>query len=101
MQLRLIASVVFLGAVAVGPETAVAQGMPVYSWTGCYLGLEGGGNWGNSQAYYENQTFPQVVGLPDTNGIKLSGGLFGGTVGCSLHLTNWVVGIEKIGRAHV
>ena len=22
---------------------------PIYSWTGCYLGIEGGGAWGQSQ----------------------------------------------------
>jgi outer membrane immunogenic protein len=67
---------------------------PAYSWTGCYLGVEGGGNWGKSQ-HFQNQPGTAGFGLAQTAGIDLSGGLFGGTVGCNYQFGGgWVVGLE-------
>ena len=67
-----------------------------YNWTGCYIGAEGGGNWGRSQHYFENPNNPNLVGLAQTNGIDLSGALVGATVGCNYQITNgFVVGIEN------
>jgi outer membrane immunogenic protein len=94
VQFRLIASLALLGAVAAGPETAIAQRVPVYSWTGCYVGIAGGGNWGNSQVFYEFPPSP-AFGLAETNNISLSGGLFGGTTGCSYQIDPWVLGFEN------
>ena len=45
----------------------------MYNWTGFYVGVNGGGVWGNSSWQY-------VVG-GNTAGHKNSGGLIGGTVG--------------------
>lgn len=74
------------------PTMAVA---PVYSWTGCYIGVEGGGNWGRSQHYLNDPTSPNF-GLPETERFSLSGGLAGGTVGCNYQFANHVVvGIEN------
>jgi len=68
----------------------------MYSWTGCYVGAEGGGIWGRSQHYYNDPAdIPALVGLAETNGIHPSGGLAGGTVGCNYQFNgNWVIGIE-------
>jgi outer membrane immunogenic protein len=68
--------------------------MPVYSWAGCYVGIAGGGNWGGSQVFYEGQHSP-FVGSAEANTINLSGGLFGGTVGCGYQVGSWVLGIEN------
>ena len=55
---------------------------PVYSWTGLYLGVNGGGGWGDSA----------WSGV--SNSISPSGGLIGGTVGYNWQFGQTVVGIE-------
>jgi outer membrane immunogenic protein len=76
-----------------------------FSWTGCYLGVEGGGQWGRSeQVSRSGPTSGQTI----TGGFDLSGGIAGGTVGCNYQFSNnIVVGIEndyswtdKNGSAH-
>jgi outer membrane immunogenic protein len=68
----------------------------VYNWTGLYIGIEGGGDWGRSQHYNNDPTTPAVFGLPQTGGINLSGGLVGGTIGYNYQFSNNVViGIEN------
>jgi outer membrane immunogenic protein len=62
----------------IAPSVAVAPPLS-YNWTGCYGGIEGGGNWGESRHISESGS----VGLPITNNFDLSGGLFGGAVGCN------------------
>ncbi len=66
-----------------------------YNWTGCYIGVEGGGNWGQSQHYQNNPANPNNFGLAQTDGIDLSGGMAGGTVGCNYQFSNIVIGIEN------
>jgi outer membrane immunogenic protein len=67
---------------------------PIFSWTGCYIGIEGGGNWGRAGTTAVTSPTPAFVGLPLTNNYDLSGGLVGGTVGCNYQASNWVFGIE-------
>ncbi len=63
--------------------------VPVWSWTGFYAGVEGGGNWGGSSIY------DLQLHRPETNSFDLSGGLFGGTVGYNYQVApHWVIGIE-------
>jgi outer membrane immunogenic protein len=78
---------------AYAPPPALAS--PLYSWTGCYLGIEGGGAWGQSQHTAVNPPNPVNSGLPITGDFDVSGGLFGGTVGCNYQISNVVVGIEN------
>jgi outer membrane immunogenic protein len=58
-----------------------AQYAPTYNWTGLYLGLNGGGGWGESHW--------QGIGRTD-----LSGGLVGGTAGYNWQLGQAVLGLE-------
>ena len=59
--------------------------VPVYNWTGFYVGINGGGGWGRSDF---GPTFP--TGTFDT-----SGGLFGGTLGYNWQMPNNIVlGLE-------
>jgi outer membrane immunogenic protein len=80
------------------PVKAPLAAVPVFSWTGCYVGAEGGGNWGRSQHTHDD---PFVVGaatafgLNQTNGIDLSGGIAGGTIGCNYQSGNFVFGLEN------
>src|SRR2546429_7746515 len=54
---------------------------PIYTWTGFYLGINGGGGWGRSQ-WDALDTF------------DLSGGVIGGTVGYNLQFGQAVIGAE-------
>jgi outer membrane immunogenic protein len=54
---------------------------PVFSWTGCYLGVHGGG-----AAMRDS--------FSETNG---TGGIAGGQVGCNYQDGNWVFGVEGEG----
>jgi outer membrane immunogenic protein len=64
----------------------------VTSWTGCYLGIEGGGVWGSSQHVAVNAP---NAGLPITNSFNMSGGEVGGTFGCNYQVSSLVLGIEN------
>lgn len=61
---------------------------PIYDWTGIYVGLEGGGSWGNSRHV------DQATGLNDTNSFDVNGGLGGVTVGANWQIATWVFGLE-------
>jgi outer membrane immunogenic protein len=94
MSRLLIGTAISLGMVA----SAAAADLPVYtkapppqawSWTGCYVGVEGGGNWGRSGI------FDLVFNRDETNPINLTGALAGGTVGCNYQVDrHWVIGVE-------
>jgi outer membrane immunogenic protein len=55
--------------------------VPAYSWTGFYIGLNGGGGFGRSA-------------WDSTGGFDISGGLVGGTAGYNYQFGQAVVGIE-------
>src|SRR3972149_2021826 len=94
---RLIVGLLGLTALSVGtasaadlPAKAPIYKAPVavaYNWTGCYLGVAGGGNWGRSR--HENSAGPI------TDSFNLSGGIIGGTLGCNYQFDRtWLVGLE-------
>jgi outer membrane immunogenic protein len=70
---------------------------PVFTWTGCYLGVHAGGAWGRKDFFdpsgEENFAPP---GQPVT--VKMRGAIGGGQVGCNYQLEqlapNWVFGAE-------
>jgi outer membrane immunogenic protein len=79
----------------------------VFSWTGCYVGGNGGGIW--SRKEFSNTNFipgvvPVIGGAPivvpaiaagaDFGSQTVSGGLGGGQVGCNYQVANWVFGIQ-------
>jgi outer membrane immunogenic protein len=88
----------FLGATAVAsaadlPVTPAPAAVPVpilFSWSGCYIGIEGGANWGQAE-----QVAPGGFSLSMTGRYSLTGGIAGGTLGCNVQLSNFVVGIEN------
>jgi len=55
--------------------------VPVYSWTGFYVGINGGGGFGSSS-------------WTTTNSFNVSGGQFGGTAGYNYQFGQGVIGIE-------
>jgi outer membrane immunogenic protein len=62
-------------------KAAPMAAVPVYNWTGCYIGIHGGG-----AAIRENQTSTWS-----------DGGLFGGQLGCNYQIDHLVIGIEGEG----
>ncbi len=60
---------------------------PVYSWTGFYVGVEGGGGWAKTQ--HTNSGNGINSGTTD-----ISGGLLGGTYGYNQQFGSWVIGVE-------
>ncbi len=80
------------------PVKAVAP-IPVYSWTGCYVGVQIGYKWGKSRQEYGGL----VNGLPnafaptgyDLTGLyNVNGAVGGGEAGCNYQFGNWVWGVE-------
>jgi outer membrane immunogenic protein len=68
---------------AVVEEPPPAAEIPVFTWTGFYLGAQGGYVWTNLDVS------PGAIGLDDLNG-----GLFGGYVGYNWQYGAWVFGAE-------
>jgi outer membrane immunogenic protein len=60
--------------------------LPVYSWTGCYIGGEVGYAWDRSQHTFNNGA-PSGTSNP-------RGALGGGLLGCNYQISNFVIGIE-------
>jgi outer membrane immunogenic protein len=82
---------------------------PAYSWTGCYVGANGGYGWGKNDATRANSTTTTTFAFsssPATStttnssaplGIDTHGGVYGGQVGCNYQFaTNWVFGVEAM-----
>ena len=62
--------------------------LPVYNWTGCYVGINIGGAWG------------KVDATDVTTGASVSpnnGGFAGGgQIGCDYQMSQWVIGIRNV-----
>jgi outer membrane immunogenic protein len=69
--------------------------MQVYSWTGFYIGLNGGYSWGRSTT--TGNLFNDTTGVllaTATNKFNLNGGVFGGQAGYNWQSGNFVFGVE-------
>ncbi len=89
--LLLVASIAAAGSAVAAdmPLKAPVYAPPPPTWTGCYIGAEGGGNWGTSSV------FDLRLDRPQTDNFSLHGGLGGGTVGCNWQFaSSWMIGIE-------
>lgn len=96
-----IALVVGLGSNAFAADNPAPAAAPVanaapaanFSWTGCYVGLVGGGNWGDSEQIARSGS---NAGTTITGNFKLSGsGIGGGTLGCDYQIEKTVIGLEN------
>ena len=83
----IVALAALIGGPAVAADMAVKAPPlpppPVYSWTGCYIGINGGGLWD-----HKDWTGPPGNHVGDHN---VDGGLFGGQVGCDYQAPGHVV----------
>jgi outer membrane immunogenic protein len=76
-----------------GPIYKAPAAVPAFSWTGCYVGAQGGYAWGRSG--YDLGT-PGVAGTGTT--FDANGGVAGGHVGCNYQINQFVLGIEGDGE---
>lgn len=58
-----------------------AVSAPAFSWTGCYIGLNGGAGWGRAFHY-------------NTFHYGTTGGVAGGQLGCNYQISSFVIGLE-------
>ena len=97
---RLLLGNVALLALTIGPATAAdlkprpmytkaPVAAPVYSWTGFYLGLNGGYSWGRSST-----DFTVTGGTVGSVSRDLNGGLGGGQIGYNWQVQTFVFGVE-------
>ncbi len=92
LLVAVIAAAAFCGATALAadmPTKAPIARAPasVFTWTGFYLGIAGGGGWGDTR--HTNSFNGATSGTVDING-----GLFGGTYGYNWQSGSWVFGLE-------
>src|SRR5271169_6631547 len=100
---KLLASASFL---VLGSASAMAADLPmkaapmlaaapVYTWTGCYSGVHGGGGGMNDSNSNGGTNFEGSGG--GNNAFHGTGGLAGGQGGCNYQMTNVVFGVEGEG----
>jgi len=61
---------------------------PIYNWTGCYLGANLGGAWGNADVTDVNTG---ATVSPNNGGFA-----GGGQIGCDYQMSQWVIGFRNI-----
>jgi outer membrane immunogenic protein len=100
-----------IGPPALAADMAVKAPPPasMFTWTGWYIGANGGYIWNNGSSSYEDDPnttpdpingIPGISGglptqtLPPSTGTHSSGGLFGGQVGYNYQVLQWVYGLE-------
>ncbi|MBR0833238.1 porin family protein [Bradyrhizobium manausense] len=73
---------------------------PVWSWTGFYIGANGGYSWGRSRSdvTYNNTASGAAIAAPagsiTSASFNMNGGVAGGQAGYNWQSANWVFGIE-------
>jgi outer membrane immunogenic protein len=70
--------------------------VPIYNWSGFYIGLNGGGGWSH-KCWDINGVLGVPVVATREGCHNASGGLFGGQVGYRWQSANWVFGLEAQG----
>jgi outer membrane immunogenic protein len=115
---RLLLGSVGLVAIALGTSAAFAADkrvpaytpppppVPVYTWSGCYVGASAGTSTGRSEhtavdgSTFSNTTLaPIAAGTPITDKFNLSGFIGGFQGGCNYQTGVWVFGMEMDGSA--
>jgi outer membrane immunogenic protein len=109
---KLLIAIAMLGAAAGSAGAAdlarpiykapIVAAVPVFSWTGCYIGAHGGYGWGRNRNRFGDAIFSGLTevfeGFPAEFGPfhhSTSGAVAGGQVGCNYQASNnFVIGIE-------
>ncbi|MBV8920170.1 outer membrane protein [Bradyrhizobium sp.] len=93
-------ALVGLGSNASAADQPAARAAPVvkaaapvkFSWTGCYVGVSGGGNWGDSEQIARSGN---TAGTTITGNFRLKGSIAGGALGCDYQIEQTVIGFEN------
>jgi outer membrane immunogenic protein len=73
----------------------VAPPVPVFTWTGCYVGVHGGGAWGRQDADIDPTIAAGLNQFPSSETLDGSSWLVGGHLGCNYQFApGWVIGAE-------
>jgi outer membrane immunogenic protein len=97
---KLLISGMALAAMIAGPAMAADMPVkapppvPVFSWTGCYIGGQIGYGWGRARA---TATAGAFNGADKTGEYRVAGELGGGEFGCNYQVGYWVWGVEVDG----
>jgi outer membrane immunogenic protein len=76
------------------PPPAAAP-VPVFSWTGCFVGAHGGWGWGRKEVREVLVASFASHSASRSNSIDTDGAIFGGQIGCDYQFWgNWVIGIQ-------
>jgi outer membrane immunogenic protein len=75
------------------PATYVPAVLPVYNWSGFYIGINGGWGWA-SGTITDTITSGPLAGLIGTSSGNINGGIFGGQIGANYQIDAFVLGIE-------
>src|SRR5215475_1314704 len=92
LLIGVIAATAFFGATALAADLPTKAPIypaaaPVFTWSGFYLGIVGGGGWGHTR---HTNSFNQAT----SGTVDINGGLFGGTYGFNWQSGSWVFGLE-------
>src|SRR5262249_31985260 len=76
------------------PPPAVAP-VPVFSWTGCFVGAHGGWGWGKKDVTEVLVATHGTSSRTRSRSVDTDGAIFGGQIGCDYQFWgNWVIGIQ-------
>jgi outer membrane immunogenic protein len=74
--------------------------VPVFTWTGCYVGANVGGGWASTHAYDTSGVITGFAGAPVLNsdlGSQTTAGVVGGgQLGCDYQRDRFVIGIQGV-----
>jgi outer membrane immunogenic protein len=75
------------------PAVYVPAVVPVYNWSGFYIGINGGWGWA-SGTITDTVTGSSLGSLTGTSSGNINGGIFGGQIGANYQIDALVLGIE-------
>jgi len=79
------------------PVKALVAVVPIFTWTGCYIGAQGGYGWGKSTTDAGSALNPIADEPTGDFSSSPKGGIAGGQVGCNYQAGAFVIGIEGEG----
>jgi outer membrane immunogenic protein len=94
--LAAVSAVALSSGFAFAAQAAAPVAPPVFTWTGCYVGVQAGIDFGHTD--WGNVPLPFAAPFPNPGyaatsvGIGTSGGIYGGQVGCNYQFQNFVIG---------